>query len=51
MNHYGKNERCKKHGTTYLYCLGCGSDLSTTLRGRRDIGVNSLATPEPIGAS
>ena len=34
-------------GPVYLYCLGCRSDLSTTPRGRRDIGVNSLATPEP----
>ena len=34
-------------GPVYLYCLGCGSDLSTTPRGRRGIGVNSLGTPEP----
>ena len=30
-----------------LYCLGCGNDLSITPRDRRDIGVNSPATPEP----
>ena len=43
MNHKGKNVklvRCKKHGGTYFYCLGCGSDLSTTPRGRRNIGVH-----------
>ena len=34
-------------GPVYLYCLGCEIDLSTTPRGRRDISVNSLATPEP----
>ena len=36
-----------QRGPVYLYCLGCGSDLSTTPRGRRDIGENSLTTPEP----
>ena len=54
MNHNGKNVylvRCKKHGAMYFYCLDCGSDLSTAPRERRDIGVNSLATPEPIDAS
>ena len=40
-----------QHGPAYLYCLGCESNLSTTPRGRRDIGVNSLATTEPIDPS
>ena len=43
--------KVQKHDAAYLYCLGCRSDLSTTLKGRRDIGVNSLATPEPIDTS
>ena len=38
-----------QRGLLCLYCLGCGSDLSITPIGRRDIGVNSLASPAHRG--